>query len=1272
MLPVAHVQGVPGASRPATAHKYLIETNPALTDLKQFMSSDYLLGNLGYDTDAAQKRLGDGLYEQRLIREAIVARTGQRYLAGLTSDEAMFRHLMDNALASKDALGLALGVSLTAEQVAALTHDIVWMEEHEVLGEKVLVPVLYLAQAEGRLAPNGALIQGRDVALISGGDLINQGTLRASRNLDITAGNITNRGLMQANDRLQLLATDSIRNTAGGIIAGRDVSAIALTGDIINERSVTTHQAANGTRYQNREDFVDSAARIEAVNDLQLMAGRDLLNVGGALSAGGNASLSAGRDLVIASQQEEDSYARKARKSRTNQQVITQYGAEVDIGGDLVMQADRDLAVIGSRVEAGGDMALQAGENLTIAAAANESHYEHHRKGGSKKVDIVRDSVSQQSAELVAGGNFTAVSGADTNIVASTISAGEEAYLYAGGELNLLAAQDSDYSLYDMKKKGSWGSKKTQRDEVTDVRNVGTTITAGGDLTLVSEGVQLYQKARLESGNDLVLDAGGAIVFEGVKDLHQESHEKSSNSLAWTSAKGKGNTDETLQQSVLIAKGETVIKAVDGLRIDIKDVNKQTVSQTIDAMVKADPELAWIKEAEARGDVDWQRVKEIHDSFKYSHSGLGAGAQLVIAIVVAYLTAGAGAALTGATSTAGMAASNVVYTAVATNAAVSTINNRGNLGAVVKDVTSSDALKGYATSALAAGFTAGVLDSAFGVTGDNVNKITKGFDLSNPAEIVKFGSYLGAQGAVQALTQTAVNGGSLSENLKSSLTAQVQHLLQAAAFNAVGDFAGGKWADVEWKDGSPEKIALHAVVGGLLSEVTGGDFKTGALAGGANELLVEQLAGVINGDKGLELMVSQLIGVAAAAATGGDPAKAAELAKNATAYNRQLHSAEAKLLDELAQRDPERARAWDAAACALVSCAAGVPPSDPNYEFLTALQAEGAQYQELQVSLLESGLFSYSLGERFNDAVSSRGEGLYYTSAAGSVIAGAGGAVVSGVGGAGTCTVSFGVGCALGVAGVAGSISEYSDGLERFSNGYTSTEGQKVIDSLRPGTHQGDVSLAGNMGDFVVSAAADLVLQRVGGKVIDRVAKAVDGKLNVPKTDSGAVGEGAKATGAAEVPATSASARVGLREDLAAKAGIPRNMVEAPANVWGKSIDDIQQSFKMDGAKLKYVPPKTGTSGNAQVYKVEGGTTGIKEIQYSPSTVNASVKSVHVGEYYKLTYVDGSKAKVIDPATYRPTFQGPSKPIYDANTTYLNPQGQKVKFNPATNAWISE
>ena len=98
---VTRVQGLPDITPVDNSHKYLIETNPALTDLKQFMSSDYLLGKLGYNPDASWKRLGDGLYEQRLIREAVVARTGQRYINGIASDDQLFRYLMDNAISYK-------------------------------------------------------------------------------------------------------------------------------------------------------------------------------------------------------------------------------------------------------------------------------------------------------------------------------------------------------------------------------------------------------------------------------------------------------------------------------------------------------------------------------------------------------------------------------------------------------------------------------------------------------------------------------------------------------------------------------------------------------------------------------------------------------------------------------------------------------------------------------------------------------------------------------------------------------------------------------------------------------------------------------------------------------------------------------------------------------------------------------------------------------------------------------------------------------------------
>ena len=872
-------------------HPYLIETDPAFADLGNFLSSSYLLGELDYHPDHAQKLLGDGLYEQRLIRDAVLARTGQRFLAGLTSDEAQFRYLMDNAIASQEALQLSVGVGLSAEQVAALTHDIVWMEEREVSGQKVLAPVLYLAQADGRLAPNGALVQGRDLTLISGGGLSNAGTLRATANLGIQAEAIGNSGLMQANQRLQLLATDSIRNAQGGIIAGRDVS-LQAGNDILNERSVATHQSASGKAYEHQRQMADSAARIEAERDLSMVAGRDLLNVGGALSAGGNATLQAGQDLLLASQQTENSTSRyqNARNYSTRQQ-IDQYGSDVKVGGDLQAAATRDMAIVGSKVAAQGDMALQAGGSMTIASAANEYHYDAKRKGGGKKVEAVQDSVTQIASELSAGGDLRAVSGQDMNLSASRIDAGGSAYLYSGGQLNLLAAQNSNYSLYDKQSKGSFGAKATRRDEVTTIRHIGTEITTGSNLTLASAGDQLYQRTRLDSGADLTLESGGGITFEAVKDLDQESHEKSKNNAFWTSMKGKGTTDETVLQSALAAKGEIAISAVEGLKIDIKDVDQQTVTQTIDAMVKADPEMAWLKEAEQRGDVDWRLVKEIHESFKYQHSGLGPASQLIIAIAMSMIVGPLAGAYGGVVGQA-------VAVGAATNATTSAINNRGNLGAVFKDVTSSDAMKGYAVSAFAAGFTTGVLDSAFGVTGDNVNKVTKGFNLSNPSDIGKFGTYLGVQGTVQAAARTAIQGGSFSDNLQVSLTNQVYHLMQAVGFNFTGDFALAK----TWKEGSLEKTALHAVVGGLLSEATGGDFRTGAITAGANEALVGQLSEALKQDKNLELAISQLIGVATATATGGDINKAAELAKNATAYNRQLHWAEEKWLRENAKR----------------------------------------------------------------------------------------------------------------------------------------------------------------------------------------------------------------------------------------------------------------------------------------------------------------------------------------------------------------------------------
>ncbi|EPV0556460.1 DUF637 domain-containing protein, partial [Pseudomonas aeruginosa] len=938
---VARVQGVPGNATPSASHKYLIETNPALTELKQFLNSDYLLSGLGMNPDDSKKRLGDGLYEQRLIRDAVVARTGQRYIDGLSSDEALFRYLMDNAIAYKDKLQLQLGVGLSAEQMAALTHDIVWLEEVEVNGEKVLAPVVYLAQAEGRLAPNGALIQGRDVKLVSGGDLHNVGTLRARNDLSATADNLDNSGLIEAGKRLDLLAGDSIRNRQGGVIAGRDVSLTALTGDVINERSVTRYDSALDGRTWERS-FADSAARVEAANSLNVQAGRDIANLGGVLQSRGDLSLDAGRDVTVAAVEDRQG---QTRWNTSRLQSVTQLGAEVSAGRDLNVSAGRDLSAVASALEARRDIALSAGRDVTLAAAANEEH----AYSKTRKVTYQEDKVAQQGTRVDAGGDLAINAGQDLRLIASQASAGDEAYLVAGDKLELLAANDSNYYLYDKKKKGDFGRKETRRDEVTDVKAVGSQISSGGDLTLLSGGDQTYQGAKLESGNDLAIVSGGAVTFEAVKDLHQESHEKSKGDLAWQSSKGKGQTDETVRQSQIVAQGNLAIKAVEGLKIDLKHIDQKTVSQTIDAMVQADPQLAWLKEAEQRGDVDWRIVQEVHDSWKYSNSGLGAAPSLAIAIVAAaYL--------------------GPVYGAMASNLAIGTINNGGDLGKGLQQATSADSLKGYAIAAATAYLVSPQLDKAFGVSSDNINKVTKGFKLSTVEGIGGFAAYSIAQGFAQSVMQQAAYGGSYIDNLGNAMAGQARNLGMAVGFNFIGD-------SVKYPDGSPPKIMAHALMGGLLAEASGSDFKTGAAAAGANEAMINLLGKMVGGDQNLELMASQLVGVAAASAVNGDVSLGAEIAKSGTAYNRQLHPDEIKFasdVERVKRYAQENGLSEDTARKELLSTAAMMVDNGWNQALAgTDINAaRAAQYLRTELGTgPDSNLFQVTQADYYNERV---------------------------------------------------------------------------------------------------------------------------------------------------------------------------------------------------------------------------------------------------------------------------------------------------------------
>jgi filamentous hemagglutinin len=161
---------------------------------------------------------------------------------------------------------------------------------------------------------------------------------------------------------------------------------------------------------------------------------------------------------------------------------------------------------------------------------------------------------------------------------------------------------------------------------------------------------------------------------------------------------------------------------------------------------------------------------------------------------------------------------------------------------------------------------------------------------------------------------------------------------------------------------------------------------------------------------------------------------------------------------------------------------------------------------------------------------------------------------------------------------------------------------------------------------------------------------------DAPNVGAGANGEAVSSSGSPP-PATSANANVGLRIDLSREAGVPTST----SDVWGASLNDLGQAFNTGGATITPGSARPSSSGNAQILNIEGSSTGVVQVQYSP----ASNQSSHGGQYYKFTYSDGTELKVIDPATYRVL----GWPENGGRTTFVNPGGMTITYDPALKTW---
>ncbi|WP_211709063.1 two-partner secretion domain-containing protein, partial [Paraburkholderia aspalathi] len=534
----------------APGQPYLIVTDPRLTSYTKFISSDYMLGQLGLNPLAVEKRLGDGMYEEQLVRNQVTQLTGRVYLQGYTNNEDEYRALMTAGVSTAKQFNLEPGMALTAAQMDALTSDIVWLVNQTVTlpdgrTQQVLAPVVYLAHTHANdLQPTGALIVADDVEIHATGSATNSGVIRGGTQTVVSATGILNRGgtigSSGTNGTTVVSATNDVINASGqitgnrvAVIAGRDIVNTTLV-DTVGVSAVSGNSKVNTT-------LLGAQGTIASTGDMVVSAGRDLLVHGANLAAGGDAQVTAGRDITVDAVQSTMSQSvTKNADHHWEANSTTSETSAISAGGSLSMQSGNDTTLRGAQVSAGKDLSVVAGGNLTATTVTNEARYDNVATDGSsrKEVDHTYDQQAVgttfsagRNATLAAvnsdaGGNARTDGKGNVTLTGSSVTSGTNATtpgavtIAGNGNVTLNEGREEHDSYTAVQsKRGSIVHGSTTDTMQASQANVGVASTVSGDSVLVQSGKDLtVQGSNVVGTNDVKLGAVGNVSITTSRD----------------------------------------------------------------------------------------------------------------------------------------------------------------------------------------------------------------------------------------------------------------------------------------------------------------------------------------------------------------------------------------------------------------------------------------------------------------------------------------------------------------------------------------------------------------------------------------------------------------------------------------------------------------------------------------------------------------------------------------------------------------------------------
>ena len=522
--------------------RYLVETDPAYTDRKTFLSSDYFFRRMQYDPEKLEKRLGDGYYESQLVRDRLMQ------LKGRPAGESEYKALMDAAVRwAQENKDVRIGMALTEDQKAALKEDIVWMVESSVLlpdGNivKALVPEVYLAHGKNGTLTGSALISAENIDIHATNDILSRGTVIAGDTMRLSASDINNEGGTIKGSTILEEALRDIRNT--GTMEAENKLSLKAGQDI--DLASTLHEERNQQGYTETIASSGKAAVTGNQGTLSIEAGRDITAEAAEISSAGNIAMKAGRDITMETAAvKKDTAVTWDGNNYRHDSAARDIGSSVTAKGSLTMQSERDISIKAADIRSEGMTAVKAGRNLTVENGKEitdlEEHHRHKERSLlSSTTTTTHDEVHAVQAQksIIEGNTVSLQGGKDISLTGSAAASTKETALSAGRNISIHAAEETNKEIHkkQVKKSGLIGGglgftigseKKKDSYDTEETMQVGSTVgSVKGSVTIHAQNNITVRASDIIAGKDTLI-TGRNVDIESKDNTYRgkEEHE---------------------------------------------------------------------------------------------------------------------------------------------------------------------------------------------------------------------------------------------------------------------------------------------------------------------------------------------------------------------------------------------------------------------------------------------------------------------------------------------------------------------------------------------------------------------------------------------------------------------------------------------------------------------------------------------------------------------------------------------------------------------------